>query len=69
MKTIAEKYTKYKSKISEYYSKIEILQSECTHPNHTKEYKGSGGNYDPSSDAYWIEFRCPDCGKFWVEDQ
>jgi hypothetical protein len=45
------------------------LKELCTHPTASKKYCGSSGNYDPSADAYWIEFRCPDCGKFWMTDQ
>lgn len=45
------------------------LQSTCKHPAVTKKYQGSSGNYDPSADCYWIEFKCPDCGKRWMEDQ
>jgi hypothetical protein len=46
-----------------------ILQNLCPHPNVSKKKDGSSGNYDRSSDCYWIEFRCPDCKKFWMEDQ
>lgn len=45
------------------------LQSLCNHPNVKKEYKSNTGNYDPSADSYWIEFRCPDCRKRWIEEQ
>jgi len=45
------------------------LQAACQHPNASKKYAGSTGNYDPAADDYWIEFRCLDCGKFWITDQ
>jgi len=45
------------------------LQALCKHPNVEKEYKSNTGNYDPSADSYWIEFRCPDCRKRWSIDQ
>jgi hypothetical protein len=45
------------------------LQNLCTHPNTSKKYACSSGNYDPTADSYWIEFRCPDCNKFWTVDQ
>lgn len=48
---------------------VRELQALCSHPTASKENRGSSGNYDRSADAYWIEFRCPDCGKFWMEDQ
>ena len=41
----------------------------CKHPNLEKTHKSNTGNYDPSADSYWIEFKCPDCNKFWMEDQ
>ena len=45
------------------------LREICTHPNVTKKYDGSTCNWDPNDDCYWIEFKCPDCGKRWTEDQ
>lgn len=45
------------------------LQNHCNHVNVDKQYKGNSGNYDPTADSYWIEFKCSDCGKFWIEDQ
>lgn len=45
------------------------LQNQCNHVNVDKTYKGNSGNYDPSANSYWIEFKCSDCGKFWTEDQ
>ena len=51
------------------YESLEILQSKCTHPDVTKEYKSNTGNYDPSADRYWINFHCHVCDKKWTEDQ
>lgn len=45
------------------------LQSLCIHPNVSKIPGGNTGNYDPSADSYWIEYKCSDCGKNWIEDQ
>ena len=45
------------------------LQNLCRHPDVSKKYKGDTGNWDRSDDCYWIEFKCPDCKKFWMEDQ
>ena len=45
------------------------LQDICRHPTANKKYESNTGNYDPSADSYWIENRCPDCGKFWVTEQ
>ena len=55
--------------INKLYDDLHILQSKCTHPDVTKEYKANTGNYDPSCDRYWINFHCPDCDKRWREDQ
>ena len=46
-----------------------VLQEECTHPNVHKKGGSNTGNYDPSADAYWWTFNCPDCIKYWREDQ
>lgn len=52
------------------WRKAEIdLQKQCNHVNVDETYKGNSGNYDPSADSYWIEYKCSDCGKFWREDQ
>jgi hypothetical protein len=48
---------------------LTMLRNECGHPNVTKKYGSNTGNYDPSSDSYWIDWHCPDCGKFWTTDQ
>ena len=45
------------------------LQHICPHPNASKKHCGSTGNWDRNDDAYWIEYKCPDCGKFWTVDQ
>lgn len=48
---------------------LKALQSLCQHPNATKKYDGSTGNYDRTADCYWIDHRCPDCDKRWRTDQ
>lgn len=45
------------------------LQSICQHPNANKKYCANTGNYDPTADSYWIEYKCPDCNKRWNVDQ
>ena len=45
------------------------LQELCQHPNVDKKYGSNTGNYDPSCDAYWIDWRCPDCDKRWITEQ
>ncbi len=56
-------------KIAKLHEQLSELQVLCTHPDVTKKYGGSTGNYDPSCDAYWIDWACPDCGKKWTTDQ
>lgn len=48
---------------------LRTLQAACPHTQVTKVAKSNTGNYDPSVDSYWYEFSCPDCGKWWTEDQ
>lgn len=45
------------------------LQAICQHPFADKKYRSDTGNWDRSQDSYWIEFKCPDCGRRWIEDQ
>lgn len=66
-KIVAEQF-RIKRKIDEWHLKLSKLQEKCLHPNVKKEHKANNGNYDPSADCYWTEFRCPDCGKFWEVD-
>lgn len=47
----------------------ELRTKHCTHPDVTKKYEGSTGNYDPTCDSYWIRWRCPDCEHTWITDQ
>lgn len=49
-------------------SKIALIREGCLHPGAVKKHKANTGNYDPSSDCYWTEFNCPECGKFWIVD-
>lgn len=56
--------------ITSWYDKLGDLRTKhCEHPDVTKKYEGSTGNYDPSADSYWIRWRCPDCEHTWVTDQ
>ena len=45
------------------------LQSVCPHTNVKKEPKSNTGNWCPQDDHYWYDCTCPDCGKWWTEDQ
>lgn len=67
-KVIRETKTELDVSVKEMLGKVEILQDICTHPNVTKISKSNTGNYDPHGDKYWKECRCPDCDKYWRED-
>jgi hypothetical protein len=45
------------------------LKELCSHPDASKKHRGDTGNWDRNEDSYWIEYKCPDCGKFWTVDQ
>lgn len=47
----------------------EKIQEKCEHKNASKTHRGDTGNFDPSSDEFWTEFNCEDCGKFWIQKQ
>lgn len=47
---------------------IERFQVNCPHKNVQKKYGANTGNYDPSADCYWTNFRCFDCEKRWREE-
>lgn len=45
-----------KFKIKKWQTKLKNIQDSCPHKSNT-------GNYDPTSDCYWIEYFCYDCEK------
>jgi predicted RNA-binding Zn-ribbon protein involved in translation (DUF1610 family) len=65
---IINKRKRIEQKIQDLHKQLETLQNECTHASVMKVNRADRGNYDPSCDRYWVEFKCPDCGKFWTED-
>ena len=69
MLKVSTRYTRLKAKADKIQQAILALQTECTHPNVSRVAKSNSGGYDPSNDSYWYEFKCPDCQKFWCEDQ
>jgi len=48
---------------------LEAFKESCSHPEMhlSKEYGSNTGNYDPTSDSYWINYSCECCGKRWTE--
>lgn len=63
-----EKVAALESIIEEARNLLIAARKECTHETGTYMYKSNSGNYDPSSDCYWRENRCSDCGAYWHED-
>lgn len=66
---IKKKHNRLSEKLDSIHLEIIQLQDTCTHPNASEKHRGDTGNYDPTADCYWIEYKCPDCDKFWTVDQ
>jgi len=62
--------TDLKAELAEIYSKIQMIQSLCSHPAPavTKKHGANTGNYDPTCDCYWTDFYCTLCEKSWREE-
>jgi len=54
--------------ISKLERELYEIRKSCLHENYKSEYGANTGNYDPSSDCYWINVECLDCGKFMMFD-
>jgi len=67
--TIKRKVAELDAEIARLVEERSVLRAKCKHTNAVYKYCADTGNYDPSSDCYWIEYRCYDCGKYWTEDQ
>ena len=52
-----------------WHEELVNLQDNCPHTDVVKTGHSDTGNWSKSDDSYWYEFRCPDCGRFWTEDQ
>jgi hypothetical protein len=68
MKTIEERVAKAHEKIAKWQKEIFDAQAECTHPGLTGEYGSNTGNWCSQDDCYWLDLRCPTCGKRWSVD-
>lgn len=66
-----EEVMKRQKKIAKHYKAIHDIQEACEHPAEhlTKKYGANTGNYDPSCDSYWADFKCQYCGKSWRGEQ
>lgn len=54
---------KYQKQITTLQFKIAAMQDFCAHENNEAEYRSNTGNYDPSSNCYWVFVKCLDCDK------
>lgn len=59
-----------KEEINILNKQIEEIQEHCSHPVACvdKVHKSNTGNYDPSCDHYWTDFKCHLCEKQWSEE-
>ena len=61
------KAQKINEKIKKLYAELKVVQeTECKHDNPILKFDANTGNYDPSSDCYWVNVNCPDCLKVWT---
>ena len=67
---LMQEIQKLNSELDVIKAKIKILQDQCTHPKEAlwEKYQSNTGNYDPTCDCYWIEYRCGICDKFWTKE-
>jgi hypothetical protein len=66
---IKTKVARLKARIAKLNIELKLQQDLCKHPNAVKVAKSDTGNYSKSDDAYWHECKCPDCDKYWTEEQ
>lgn len=68
-KVIKETREDIETRIETLKNGLKTLQNYCHHPYVIKTSKSDTGNWCKTDDSYWTEFKCPDCGKFWIEDK
>ena len=66
---ILQRRIQIEQEIGQAYMNLKSLQEECTHPALVGTFRSDTGNWSEVDDNYWVEFKCPDCGKRWDEDQ
>jgi hypothetical protein len=69
-KSLMKRAEEARQEIEKAHLELQKIQNECSHPKEvlSKEHGSDTGNYDPSQDAYWTDFKCGVCGKQWTED-
>ncbi len=60
-------YETLKTEETRIQNEIKELQDACPHTRAIGTPNSSTGGWD--KDSYWIDYKCPDCGKFWVVNQ
>lgn len=63
--SVKEQYESIKSKIAVLNSRLTHLQSICNHHGAQKKHSRND-SYDGTE--FWTQFKCPDCGKNWIEE-
>ena len=66
---ILQRRIQIEQQIAQAYTSLKALQEECAHPALVGIFRSDTGNWSRSDDVYWVEFKCPDCGKRWDENQ
>lgn len=54
------------AKIAALHKELHEHQEKCEHPDVTTKYGSNTGNYDPTCDCYWTDYKCNVCLKFWT---
>lgn len=66
--TIKNKYEELRKDMNESLNQIMNLQNLCKHPNLVVTPKSCDESLDDYRYKDWIEYQCPDCGKYWETD-
>lgn len=70
MRSIREKREALELIAKNAHDALAALQNQCAHKGDlTYQYQGGGSGWDKSSDDYWMEWHCYECGKRWSTSQ
>lgn len=69
MNAVNSEYIRIQKNIEKWRVRLIKLQSSCMHPDVAITYNGSTGNFDPIDDGYYKSYKCPDCNKYWSDDE
>jgi hypothetical protein len=68
MMSIVTRIKRAQDKISKGFAELKAVQDECSHPDLEGVYGSNTGNWCSADDSYWIDLKCPTCGKTWSVD-